>query len=103
MNFTLPAPLRYKYRELRRTICVGDQVSFTDGYNRHCTGWVKSIGLSPFYNEELLGILRAYVIVEETDDSEATMKGDAVATYCTAGELTLVKAGYRVFEMEAIE
>lgn len=104
--FTVPPAIRYKYRELRKVINVGDQVSYTDVYGRVCTGWVKSIGVSTYYTEEQAGILRGYVEVEETRYTDAThplWHVPAVAGYCLASELTLVRAGYKTFEGEAVE
>lgn len=106
MRFTIPPKLRYKYNELRGVICLGDLVEYRDTYGRLCQGVVTIIGKSPYVNEENLGVLRAYVEVTETrydENTDALWHVPAIADYCLWSELTLIKAGYKVFEGEAEE
>lgn len=88
-------------RILARSINIGDKVQYTDEYNRVCTGWLKCIAVSPYVNECGLDgsvpTLRGYVVVEETDYSNAlpAYQGNAVAYWALASELTLLEVGYK--------
>lgn len=88
----LELPQRIFRPQIANTIDIGDLVAWTDGHGRANTGYVKLIGISPYYLEEQRGFIRAYVVV--TESSGGTIGFPAIADWCTAEQLAVVTKSY---------
>lgn len=82
-------PQRIFRPQMAHVIDIGDMVRVTSGDKAGKIGYVKLIGVSPFYTEERAGIIRGYVCPLPTAEPDI----DWVAGYFLAGELELLDKG----------